>query len=197
VTKELLKGLARGVAFLVALPWLLSFFLRQPLLGGDRALMGSSQSLALVPGVIGQYLRTAFFRRVLAHCAPSVVVEFGTIFSQRGARLGENVYIGPMCHIGLAHIERDVLVGAGVHIPSGPSTHGTADPARPIREQQGVRRVVTIGAGSWIGSAAVILADVGPRSVVGAGAVVTRPVPEAVFAAGVPAGVRRTRGSVP
>ena len=50
-----------------------------------------------------------------------------------------------------------------------------------------------VGAGSWIGSAAVILADVGRNSVVGAGSVVTSPVPDNVIAAGVPARVIRER----
>src|SRR5687768_996350 len=108
----------------MALPSLASFSVRRALIGSDRALMGSTQLLALIPGIPGQYIRTAFLRQALAECAASVVVEFGTIFSRVDARLGENVYIGPMCHIGLAHIERDVLVAAGVHIPSGPDTHG-------------------------------------------------------------------------
>jgi acetyltransferase-like isoleucine patch superfamily enzyme len=37
------------------------------------------------------------------------------------------------------------------------------------------------------------MADVGRESVVGAGAVVTRPIPDRVMAAGVPARVRRRR----
>ena len=191
--REILKRWARGAAFLLAAPSIASFVLRSRLLGRDRALIGSTQMLALVPGIVGQYVRTAFLRCTIRHCAPSVVVEFGTIFSQAGASLGENAYIGPMCHIGLAHIGRDVLIAAGVHIPSGPATHGVEDISRPIREQEGTRRVVTIGAGCWIGSAAVVLADVGPQSVIGAGAVVTRPVPAAVIAAGVPAVVVRGR----
>src|SRR5207249_4917243 len=109
------------------------------------------------------------------------------------ARLDENVYVGPRCHLGLVHVERDVLIGAGVHIPSGPSTHGIADPGRPIREQRGSERLVRIGAGSWIGSGAVVMADVGRDAVVGAGSVVTRPVPDRVVAAGVPAVVVRGR----
>ena len=59
--------------------------------------------------------------------------------------------------------------------------------------------MVRIGAGSWIGSASVVMADVGRQSIVGAGAVVTRPVPEYSFAAGVPARVvydRRGRRAV-
>src|SRR5439155_25190154 len=106
----------------------------------------------------------------------------------------ENVYVGPRCHLGLVHVERDALLGPGVHVPSGARTHGTADSTRPIREQEHSRTVVRIGAGAWIGSTAVVMADVGANTVVGAGAVVTKPLPENVVAAGVPAKVLRERG---
>jgi virginiamycin A acetyltransferase len=86
-------------------------------------------------------------------------------------------------------------VAAGVHIPSGPSTHGIDDLSVPIREQPGAQRMVRVGAGAWIGSAAVIMADVGRHAVVGAGSVVTRELPDAVLAAGVPARVIRVRGA--
>jgi acetyltransferase-like isoleucine patch superfamily enzyme len=191
--KELLKSLARGIATLVVLPPLISFAIRRLVLGPDRALLGSTQALSLVPGLIGQYIRTAFLRRVLAHCAPSASIEFGTIFSKVGTRIDDNVYIGPMCHIGLAHIEQDVLVGAAVHIPSGAETHGIDDLDVPIRHQPGRLHLVTIGAGSWIGSAAIVMADVGPNSVIGAGSVVTRSLPGSMIAAGAPAKVVRSR----
>jgi len=188
-----LKAVARFVALLVVSPALGSYWIRARILGADRALMGSTQALGLVPGVVGQYLRTAFLRRVLQHCAETVTVEFGTIFSKTGARLDEHVYVGPMCHIGLAHLQRDVLLAAAVHVPSGPETHGIADPDRPIRLQPGSPRLVTIGEGSWIGSAAVVMADVGPGAVVAAGAVVTRPIPAMAIAGGVPAEVIKSR----
>jgi acetyltransferase-like isoleucine patch superfamily enzyme len=86
-----------------------------------------------------------------------------------------------------------VLIGSGVHITSGRRTHGTADLSVPIREQEGERTLVRIGEGAWIGSAAVIMADVGRHAVVGAGSVVTRPIPDGVVAAGVPARVIRQR----
>jgi len=188
-----MKAVARFAALLLVAPAICSYHVRRLFLGADRALMGSSQALALVPGVFGQYLRRAFLRSVLAHCANSVTIEFGTIFSRARTRIDENVYIGPMCHIGLVHLERDVLVGAAVHIPSGPETHGTADTTKPIREQPGAPRVVRIGAGSWIGSAAVVMADVGSDTVIAAGAVVTKPVPALVIAGGVPAEIIRKR----
>jgi acetyltransferase-like isoleucine patch superfamily enzyme len=192
--RECLKLLAHGTATLLVAPELLSFWLRAPLLGRDRALEGSTQSLAWLPGLVGQYLRRAFLCRVLAHCDRSAVIEFGTLFSKAGARLEANAYIGPRCHLGLVHIERDALLAAGVHVPSGAHTHGSADLETPLREQPGQRKMVRIGANAWIGSAAVVLADVGRDTIVGAGAVVTRPLPDGVVAAGVPARVIRTRG---
>lgn len=193
--RSLLKRIGRVVAAGVILPLVISYRARAIVLGRDRALEGSTQLLALVPGIVGQYLRRAFLARAIAHCHHTVTVEFGTIFSQAGARLDENVYIGPRCHLGLVHLERDVLLAAGVHVPSGARTHGVADLTVPIRQQAGLRIVVRIGAGTWVGSAAIVLADIGANSVIAAGAVVTKPVPAATIAAGVPARVVRERRS--
>ena len=191
--RDAAKAFARGVATVVVLPVILSFVIRRAILGANRALEGSSQLLALVPGLPGEYLRRAFLSFAIARCASSATVQFGTIFSEAGATIDESVYVGPRCHLGLVHLERDVLLAAGVHIPSGASTHGTTDIDRPIREQPQMRRLVRIGEGTWVGSAAVILADVGRHCVVGAGAVVTRPLPDYVVAAGVPAKIIRSR----
>ncbi len=191
--RESLKTIARGVAWIAIVPSLASFAVRSSVLGRDRAVEGSTQFFALIPGIIGQYLRQAFLSHALARCAPSATVSFGTIFSKSGARLDDRVYVGPYCCLGLVHIEEDVLIGSGVQITSGAETHGTADPTRPIREQQGRAVLVRIGRGSWIGSGAIVMADVGSNSVIGAGAVVTKPVPDAVIAAGVPATVIRPR----
>jgi acetyltransferase-like isoleucine patch superfamily enzyme len=197
--KALLKAAARGLATIIVAPELASYFVRSVFIGRNRALEGSSQMLSLIPGLPGQYLRRAFLACVVDRCAPTAVIGFGVLFSQAGCRIEENVYIGPGCHLGLVHLERDVLLAAGVHVPSGAHTHGT-DPSAPIRDQEGRPRLVRIGAGAWIGSNAVVLADVGRETIVGAGAVVTRPLPDSVIAAGVPARVVRRRdesGSVP
>ncbi len=191
--REALKAVVRVVAVVAVAPALVSFAIRARVIGRDRALEGSTQMLALVPGLIGQYLRRAFLAWTIDACHESAAISFGTIFSQTGARIDANVYVGAGCFLGLVHIEREVLIGSGVHIPSGGRTHGTADLSVPIREQEGERTLVRIGEGAWIGSAAVIMADVGRHAVVGAGSVVTKPIPEGVVAAGVPARVIRQR----
>lgn len=193
-TRDAVKSLARGLAFVAVVPALLSYFVRSAFVGPNRALESSSEMLGLAPGLVGQYLRRAFLSRVIAHCAPSAVIGFGTLLSQAGARIDQNVYIGPRCHLGLVHLEENVLLAAGVHVPSGPDTHGT-DPSLPIRDQPGRLQVVRIGAGSWIGSNCVVLADVGRNSIVAAGAVVTAKLPDDVVAAGVPARIVRHRAT--
>jgi len=195
--RELAKATARFVAHLAAAPLVASFTLRAALVGRDRAIQSSTQWLSLVPGLTGQYIRRAFLSRTIAGCHHTAVVEFGTTFSRAGARLDERVYIGPGCHLGLVHVEANVLIASGVHVPSGANSHRIDDHLRPIREQGSSERLVRIGSGSWIGSAAIVMADVGAHSVIGAGAVVTQPVPGKVVAAGVPARVLRTRGERP
>jgi acetyltransferase-like isoleucine patch superfamily enzyme len=78
-------------------------------------------------------------------------------------------------------------------VPSGGRIHGIDDPDKPIREQEGHIARVTIGEGSWIGSNAVVMADVGRVCVVGAGSVVTKPLPDRVIAGGVPTKIIRNR----
>jgi acetyltransferase-like isoleucine patch superfamily enzyme len=187
------KAIAIALATVVVSPALLSFAIRRLLFGADRAVESSTQMLALVPGMTGDYLRRAFLPFALDRFDRSATIQFGTLFSQAGSRIDANVYVGPRCHLGLVHLERDVLLAAGVHVPSGAATHGTGDLETPIRDQPGVRTHVRIGEGSWIGSAAVVMADVGRHTVVGAGSVVTTPLPDYVIAAGVPARVIRER----
>jgi acetyltransferase-like isoleucine patch superfamily enzyme len=191
--REWVKAVGRGMATVLMLPWLLTYWLKAPVVGRDRALEGSSESLSLLPGVLGNYMRRAFLGRVLAQCHPTASIGFGVLFSKTGARIGANVYVGPRCHIGLATIERDAQLAAGSHVTSGSRIHGYQDLSRPIRDQEGTLTMVRVGEGAWIGSAAVVMADVGRGTVVGAGAVVTKPLPDEVIAAGVPARVLRSR----
>lgn len=191
--RDAAKWIAHALSWLVVTPSILSWAIRGAIIGRDRALEGSTQLYSLLPGLTGQYLRRAFLTRALRSCARSATIEFGTVFSSTAATIGPRAYVGPGCHLGWVNIEADALLAAGVHIPSGAHTHGIDDPSKPIREQPTRKTPVRVGAGSWIGSNAIVLADVGSEAVVGAGAVVTRPVPSHTVAGGVPARVLRDR----
>jgi virginiamycin A acetyltransferase len=191
------KTVMRGVAAVVTLPAVATMQLRAVFVGIDKAFQGSTEWLAQVPGLTGEYVRRAFLAWTCAGCGPDVVVGAGTVFSTVRVRIDGNAYVGPQCNIGWAHIERDALLASGVHVPSGPDTHGTARLDIPMRDQAGAPRQVRIGEGAWIGNAAVIMADVGRHAIVGAGAVVTKPIPDFAVAAGVPARVLRSRRDPP
>lgn len=193
-----MKFAAHLISTVLISPLLLTWWVQSWLIGKDQALIYATETLALLPGLSGRYMRRAFLARVLAHCSMRTEIGFGVIFSKVGARVEDNVYIGPRCHIGLAVIERDVLIAAGTQITSGGRMHGIDDLTRPIREQEGVYTLVRIGSGAWIGSGAIVMADVGSDTVVGAGAVVTKTLPEKVIAAGIPAkAIRHRDGSIP
>ncbi len=188
-----MKRVARVLASIATLPILGLFYVRGWLLGRERAFQVSCETLSLVPGFLGQYLRRAFLQWTCEACGPETVIGFGTLFSTTKLRVDGNAYIGPQCNIGWAHIERDVLLAAGVQIPSGPNTHSATRVDIPIRDQAGAPRLVRIGEGTWVGNGAIVMADVGRHAIVAAGAVVTKPLPAYAVAAGVPARVIRIR----
>ncbi len=109
-----------------------------------------------------------------------------------GLVIGEHSYIGPRCLLGAGGgitIGRHVTFGAGVHVLA--ENHVFADAARLIEDQGVTRAGVTIEDDVWIGNQAVVLdgVRVGRGAVVGAGAVVTRDLPEYAVATGNPARV--------
>src|SRR5947207_4856898 len=116
--KQAAKAAARFAALVGVSPVLLSYWISAACRGRNLALESRSQLLSLWPGLTGQYLRRAFLQRVLARCHPTALVEFGTCFSQVGAMLDENVYVGPRCGLGLVHLQKDVLLADNVQIPS-------------------------------------------------------------------------------
>jgi acetyltransferase-like isoleucine patch superfamily enzyme len=177
----------------VVAPFLVLHALKVLLMGKDRALEGSTQMLALWPGISGQYVRRAFLAWTTQGCHPSATVCFGVIFSKTSVRIDECAYIGPYCSLGDVHVERDVLLATSVHVTSGARMHGTADLSKPIREQPGEFVKVVIGQGCWVGNGAVVMADLGRDTIVGAGAVVTKPVAPRMIVGGVPAKVLRSR----
>jgi acetyltransferase-like isoleucine patch superfamily enzyme len=141
----------------------------------------------------GNYLRRAFYRLVLERCAGDCCLCFGTVFSHPTARVGSRVYVGVGCGLGDVDLGDDVLVGSHVSIINGGRQHGIERLDVPIREQPGEYPRVRVGAGSWIGDRSLVMADVGTHCVIGAGSVVTRPVPDYAIAVGSPARVVRDR----
>lgn len=191
--KRLLKRSIAAMSLLTVIPAVVCYWVGVLMMGTAKAFPGWSQTFALLPGLTGNYLRRAFYSLVLPECGDGTCISFGTIFSHATVRVGRNVYVGPFCSLGDVTLEEDVLLGSHVSITNGSNQHGIERLDIPIREQPGVWPRVTIGRDTWIGDRAIIMADVGKHCVIGAGSVVTKPIPDYAIAIGAPARVVRFR----
>jgi acetyltransferase-like isoleucine patch superfamily enzyme len=109
-------------------------------------------------------------------------------------RIGDRCVIGRGSHIVAHHsieIGADVFTGPYVYVTD--QNHSYADLEVPVGRQWPVNSSVRIGAGTWLGTGAVILpgAVIGRNVVVAAGAVVRGEVPDHAVVGGVPARVLR------
>ncbi len=103
-------------------------------------------------------------------------------------RIGKNVYINHLCSMldmGTITIGDNVLIGPKVNILS------EEHPVDPTERKALMVRPVVIKNGAWIGAGATILpgVTVGENSVVAAGAVVNKDVPDNTVVGGIPAKV--------
>jgi virginiamycin A acetyltransferase len=185
--KRFLKLAANAAATVAMAPCLLAYYALAAVVGRRRAFPGWSQAVSLFPGLTGDYLRRAFYRGTVARFGTDAVVSFGTVFSSSKVSVGDNVYIGILCSLGEVTLEDDVLVGSHVSITNGNRQHGTSRLDIPVREQPGEWPRVKIGTDTWIGERAIVMADVGKHCIIGAGAVVTKPIPDFAIAVGSPA----------
>lgn len=161
-----------------------------------RRLIGSYGGLlALWPGFSGDLLRRAFYRDVLSRMDPSVTISQGASFSSDDIELGQGVYLGGGCVLGRCRIGAHTLLGDYVVVIPGRKTHHYKPNGELDEDRPGDDVPIHIGEHCWIGAHAVIMADVGARSTVGAGAVVVKPIPEGVVAVGNPARPVRKRGA--
>lgn len=191
--KQALKAICNGLAVFLVLPCWLGYRLGSLLIGAERAFPGWAQLLSLLPGLSGAYLRRAFYRLVLPRCGTDAHISFGTVFSHPAVEIGQTAYVGVGCCLGAVTLEDDVLIGSHVSIANGGAQHGIERLDIPIREQPGQWPRITIGCDSWVGDRAIVLANVGKHCVIGAGSVVTTPIPDYAIAVGAPARVIRSR----
>ena len=191
--KRAVKTLANGLALILVLPAVALYRLGSLVGGEGKTFPGWSQALSLFPGLSGAYLRRAFYKLVLPRCGADSFLSFGTTFSHPTAEVGRKVYVGACCCLGDVTLEDDVLLGSHVSIMNGSGQHGIDRLDVPIREQPGVWPHITIGADTWIGDRAIVMSDVGKHCVIGAGSVVTKPIPDYAIAVGNPARVVRFR----
>jgi virginiamycin A acetyltransferase len=150
-------------------------------------------SMALVPGLPGDYLRVAYYHLTLDRCSLYSRVSFGTFFAQSCATVGEGVYIGAYCVLGACNIGDRTQIASHVQTLGGQYQHQRTADGQILAADEKAFVLINVGEDCWIGASAILMADVGARSTIGAGAVVTRPIPPDVVAVGNPARIIKDR----
>ena len=185
--KVVIKRLILGISIVIAVPLILL-----TKLSNSKGIFDAfAVALSLIPGKIGSYIRLGYYEGTLEKISPDVSIGFGSFFSQRSAIVGHHVSIGAYCIIGNVVIKDNVMIASRVSIPSGKRQHGDAlnFEFSTIKYDR-----VTIGNSAWIGEGAIVMADVGDDSIVSAGSVVTRAIPDRCIAVGNPARPLHIRG---
>lgn len=163
--------------------------LHKYLFKSDDLFASFGQTLALVPGKLGSYLRCAYYRFTLKRFSGEGFIGFGSCFPHCSAEVGDGVYIGAYCIIGNVSIGEGSLLASRVSILSGGHQHPIEGRTPKGEQDRNYYERTDIGKGCWVGEGSVVMADVGDFSVVGAGSVVTRTIPGGVIAVGNPARV--------
>lgn len=192
ILKTTVKLVVQAVSVLIAFPFaLLTGFGRFELLFQFFA-----HAFASIPGVLGDYLRVAYYFLTLDQCALNSRISFGTFFAQSSSVVHPGVYIGAYCVLGTCNIGERSQIASHVQVLAGRHQHSRSADGRIMGADKTSFTTITIGSDCWIGASAILTADVGERTTIGAGAVVTRPMPSDVVAAGNPARVLKPRTSV-
>lgn len=129
----------------------------------------------------------------------AVFLGKNTIFSCASAsiKLGNEVSIGPNSYIrasrGPLKMGSYITIGAHTVIISGNPDHKRLD--IPMMKQEGSAKGIAIGDDVWMGVGVRVIdgVNIGNGCVIGAGAVVTKDIPDYSIAAGVPAKVMASR----
>jgi acetyltransferase-like isoleucine patch superfamily enzyme len=180
-------ALAIGLA-LVALPAALCR-LERWCTSRDELFLFWGQLFALAPGLPGKYLRRCFYALTVSRCSLSCEIGFLSYLADRRAEVGRNVYVGTGVVLGAATIGDGCQIANRVSIMNGGRQHRlTADGTLTACDASTLPSV-TIGSHTWIGEGAIVMADVGSRSIIAAGCVVPRSVDDDCIVAGVPARV--------
>ncbi len=143
-------------------------------------------------------IRGSVARGLFAYAGKNINIEKGASFGDGSQiKIGDNSGIGINCRVtGNVTIGDNVMMGPEVVILTKRHKFDRTD--IPMIEQgHDEEKPVTIGNDVWIGTRSIILpgVSIGTGAIIGAGAIVTKDVPEYAIACGNPAQVKKYRKS--
>ena len=141
-------------------------------------------------------MRSSVGKQLFDRCGTNINIEKGADFgSGKGILIGNNSGLGINSKVrGPLEIGDNVMMGPDVVIMT--NSHNFERIDIPMNMQgSAVPKKVVIGNDVWIGTRAIILpgTTIGNGAIIGAGAVVTKDVPEYGIVGGVPAKLIRSR----
>ena len=156
-----------------------------------------SEFISLVPFSIGLKFRNAVYHQILPAMPKDVVLHYGVKIEDRRTCFGKDVWISSGCYLDFVMIKDHVLIGPNAILLSEGRHHRTDRLDIPIKLQGNEpKQCIDIDTGAWIGAGAIIMANIGHDAIVGAGSVVTKPVPPYAVVVGNPARIIRMRNEV-
>lgn len=97
------------------------------------------------------------------------------------------LYIGADGVMGACEIGKCTQIASLVQVLSGKRQHERSADGQLLAAREEQFQPIAIDSDCWIGAAAIVMADIGDRTTIGAAAVVTRPSPPDAVAVGTPA----------
>ncbi len=186
--KTILKKIVSITVTLFVIPFVVLSKIEEKLLRKEGLFVSMGLLLGMIPGKLGSYLRAAYYSATLEACNWEIAIGFGTVFTHRNSKVGKHASFGMNCMMGCVDIGEGVMLANRISIPSGKYQH-LSQSGDIIKDTQLQR--IKIGNNCWIGEGAIILSSIGDKSIVGAGSIVTKPMPSSVVVAGNPAAVLR------
>jgi virginiamycin A acetyltransferase len=190
--RKAIKWLALAVCQIVAFPAaLISRFGRS-----HEAFLFFAQYFALFPGIVGSYLRVAYYTLTLENVGTGCQISLGSYFAHSQSSMSDRVGIGAYCVLGHVSLGEGTLLASRVQVISGSRQHLRDERGHLTDVGRSFDRIM-IGKECWIGAGAIIMADLADMVTVAAGSVVSYAMPDGVVVAGNPArGVGRSSSSI-
>lgn len=191
--KQIIKNIIRFIAPIIVSPLIIISKIGIHLFRSTSLFSTCSQIVSLLPGKIGTEIRSAYYRFTLDGFGENSTIGFGTLFSKNKTKIGRGCIIGAHAIIGYAEIGDNVGIGSKTSILSGRYQHNFTDHEKGVFEKEGAFSCLFIGKDVVIGEQSVIMANIGEKTVIGAGSVVVKDIPPFSVAVGNPARVVKNR----
>jgi acetyltransferase-like isoleucine patch superfamily enzyme len=150
--------------------------------------------MSIIPFIWGDLARRYFYESTLISVGTKSVFSFGCVIEGRNCRIGDSVYIGPYSYIyNNIEIGNNVMLAPRVTIMDGRNQHSFSNNNKPMIDQEGVSKKVTIGNDVWIGNNSCITEDIASHCIVGTNSLVLKSTKEYEIVAGNPARVIKIR----